>query len=88
MDSVLVEFVISMIPGFEGVVAPAMSVVAASIVKVGIILAVLTVLFIAAFVVGRVFLKKKKAVATVNYAPVVPETAVPEVEETTEEKAE
>ena len=83
LDSVLVELVISMIPGFEGVVAPAMSVVAASIVKVGIILAVLTVLFIAAFVVGRVFLKKKKAVATVNYAPVVPE-----VEETTEEKAE
>ena len=75
LNTALIDYIIAMIPGFEGVVAPAMATVSASIIKMGIILAVLTAVFIAAFVVGRVFLaKKKKAVATVNNAPVAEQT--------------
>ena len=93
LNTALIDYIIAMIPGFEGVVAPAMATVSASIIKMGIILAVLTAVFIAAFVVGRVFLaKKKKAAATVNNAPVAEqaepaqETVTPE--ETPQEKAE
>lgn len=93
LNTALIDYIIAMIPGFEGVVAPAMSAVSASVIKTGIILAVLTALFIAVFVVGRVLIaKKKKAVATVDYAPVAEqsepaqETVTPE--ETPQEKAE
>lgn len=89
-NTALIDYIIAMIPGFEGVVAPAMATVSASIIKMGIILAALTALFIAVFVVGRVFLaKKKKAVATVNNAPVsetfVADTSVAEQTEPAQE---
>ncbi|MBR5451754.1 MAG: hypothetical protein IKV36_02030 [Clostridia bacterium] len=96
----LLEEILASAPEANVIAVPAIGVVQESIIKVGIILSVLTVLFIAAFIVGRVFLaKRKKAAATVNYAPVTEAPAVEEfaqaeetapVEQTldTEEKAE
>lgn len=103
LNGPLLEMILESAPGADIIAVPALDTVQASIVKVGIILAVLTAVFIAAFIVGRVFLaKKKKAVATVNYAPVsetfVADTSVAEEtepaqetvtpEETPQEKAE
>lgn len=84
----LLEEILASAPEANIIAVPAIDVVQESIIKVGIILSVLTVLFIATFIVGRVFLaKRKKAAATVNYAPVT-EAPAEQTLDTTEEKAE
>lgn len=71
LNGTLLDMIIESVPELNIVVTPAAEAVYASIIKVGIILMVLTALYIAAFVVGRVFLaKRKKALAAATDAPV------------------